>query len=156
MTAASAVNRCGLSFHHFGLAVKRPDPAFLYLEALGYRRGATCWDPLQRVNLAMLHHPEMPDVEVIWPGTEASPIDNLVKGGKTLIYHQCYTSADPAASIAALRALGLDIIEISPPKPAVLFDGLEVSFYDIARVGVIEIIAGTPVARLEQAAATAD
>jgi hypothetical protein len=148
---SDGVNRSGLAFHHFGLAVKRPDQAFLYLEGLGYRRGAVCWDPLQHVNLAMLHHPAMPDVEVIWPGDEPSPIDNLIKGGKSLIYHQCYTSQDPAASIAALRQLGLDVIEISPPKPAVLFDGLEVSFYSIARVGVIEIIRGEPVAHLAAA-----
>jgi hypothetical protein len=148
---SAGINRSGLTFHHFGLAVKRPDPAFLYLEALGYRKGAMCWDPLQHVNLAKLHHDTMPDVEVIWPGDEPSPIDNLVKGGKSLIYHQCYTAQDPEASIGALRDAGLDVIEIAPPKPAVLFDGLEVSFYSIARVGVIEIIRGEPVARVEAA-----
>jgi len=142
---SDGINRSGLAFHHFGLAVKRPDQAFLYLEGLGYRKGAECWDPLQGVNLAMMHHATMPDVEVIWPGDQPSPIDNLVKGGKSLIYHQCYTSEDPEASIAALRALGLDVIEVSPPKPAVLFGGLEVSFHSINRVGVIEIIRGTPV-----------
>jgi hypothetical protein len=144
-------NRTGLAFHHFGLAVKRPDPAFLYLETLGYRKGARCWDPLQSVNLAMLHHDTMPDVEVIWPGGEPSPIDNLVKGGKSMIYHQCYTAQDPEASIAALRDVGLDVIEIAPPKPAVLFDGLEVSFYSVARVGVIEIIHGEPATRMRAA-----
>lgn len=149
MTAG--VNRSGLRFHHFGLAVKRPNQAFLYLEGLGYRQGAKCWDPLQCVNLAMMHHDAMPDVEVIWPGDGPSPVDNMVKGGKTMIYHQCYTADDPAASVAALRELGLDIIEISPPKPAVLFDGLEVSFYSIAKVGVIEIIRGEPVVRLTAA-----
>ncbi|MDQ7250219.1 VOC family protein [Dongia sedimenti] len=148
---SDGVNHSGLAFHHFGLAVKRPDQAFLYLVTLGYRKGATCWDPLQGVNLAMMHHADMPDVEVIWPGDQPSPIDNLIKGGKALIYHQCYTSADPAASIAVLRELGLDVIEISPPKPAVLFDGLEVSFYSVARVGVIEIIRGEPVVHLAAA-----
>jgi hypothetical protein len=137
---SDGVNRTGLSFHHFGLAVKRPDHAFLYLEALGYRKGVSCWDPLQCVNLAMVHHEVMPDVEVIWPGDEPSPIDNMIKGGKTLIYHQCYTSLDPQASVSELRELGLDVIEISPPKPAVLFGGLEVSFYSINQVGVIEVI----------------
>jgi len=145
---SDGINRSGLAFHHFGLAVKRPDQAFLYLEGLGYRKGAHCWDPLQSVNLAMMHHAAMPDVEVIWPGDQPSPIDNLVKGGKSLIYHQCYTSEDPEASIAALRALGLDVIEVSPPKPAALFGGLEVSFYSINRVGVIEIIRGAPVVQL--------
>lgn len=139
-----APNRCGLQFHHFGLAVRKPEKAVTFLEALGYTRGAEVYDPLQLVNLAMLHHAEMPDVELIWPSDSASPIDAMIKGGKTMIYHQCYTSEDPAQSVAAIGALGLDIIEVSPPKPAVLFGGLEVSFYSIARVGLIEIIHGMP------------
>jgi hypothetical protein len=51
-----------------------------------------------------------------------------------------------------LRDLGLDVIEVSPPTPALLFGGLEVSFYSINRVGVIEIIRGEPAA--QSAAAT--
>ena len=69
------MNRYGLEFHHFGLAVKSPKAAFAYLDDLGYRAGNTCYDPLQKVNLAMRHHRRMPDVEVIWPGAEPSPID---------------------------------------------------------------------------------
>ncbi len=61
----------GLRFHHLGLAVPAPDPAFAFLEALGYGPGAQAFDPLQNVNLAMRHHAQMPDVEVIWPGARS-------------------------------------------------------------------------------------
>jgi hypothetical protein len=73
------MNQFGLAFHHFGLAVRNPAASFLYLQALGYREGRTCFDPHQRVNLSMRHHAEMPDVEVIWPGNLPSPIDKMLK-----------------------------------------------------------------------------
>jgi hypothetical protein len=134
------MNRYGLEFHHFGLAVKSPEAAFRYLEDLGYTAGSTCYDPLQKVNLAMRHHDRMPDVEVIWPGPEASPIDRMLKQRDTLIYHLCYTSDDVERSVAALETAGLEVLPLGMAQPALLFDGKEVSFYSITDVGVIEII----------------
>jgi hypothetical protein len=135
----------GLQFHHFGLVVAEPDEAFCYLEALGYEAGNVVFDPLQRVNLAMRHHPSMPDVEVIWPGNEPSPIDTLLKGGRIMIYHICYACSDPAATLAALDAAGCLIMEVSPAKPAVLFGGLAVSFHQVSGFGLIELLhTGSP------------
>jgi 4-hydroxyphenylpyruvate dioxygenase-like putative hemolysin len=131
----------GLSFHHFGLAVGQPDEASRYLRALGYQPGRQAFDERQRVNLAMWHHPAMPDVEVIWPGAEPSPVDKLVKRMGTLIYHLCYESPDCAAAIAAMEAAGLDVLPVSPPTPAVLFEGREVSFYTVSGFGLIELLA---------------
>jgi hypothetical protein len=138
------MNPYGLEFHHFGLAVKSPDAAFRYLGDLGYRAGTTCYDPLQKVNLAMRHHASMPAVEVIWPGNEPSPIDRMLKRSDSMIYHLCYTSADVDRSVAALEEAGLEILPLGLAQPAVLFDGLAVSFYNITGVGIIEIIAGVP------------
>jgi|ERR1700743_2343623 hypothetical protein len=129
-----------LTFHHFGLAVSDPEEAFLYLASLGYTEGNCVFDPLQRVNLAMRHHVLMPDVEVIWPGEGPSPIDNLVKRTGSMIYHLCYTCPDPEATLFALEAAGLKIMPISPPTPAILFRGRDVSFHHIAGFGLIEIL----------------
>jgi hypothetical protein len=134
------MNQFGLAFHHFGLAVRNPAASFLYLQALGYREGRTCFDTHQRVNLSMRHHAEMPDVEVIWPGDLPSPIDKMLKSADSKIYHLCYTSRDVDASIAAIEAAGLEVITISEPAPAPLFDGSEVSFHAISSFGIIEII----------------
>ena len=138
------MNSYGLDFHHFGLAVRSPEAAFRYLSDLGYRAGNHCYDPLQKVNLAMRHHDNMPDVEVIWPGQEPSPIDQMLKRSDSMIYHLCYTSENVDASIAALELAGLEVLPLGVAQPAVLFDGLEVSFYSVTGVGVIEIIAGAP------------
>jgi hypothetical protein len=138
------MNRYELEFHHYGLAVRSPEAAFRYLDDLGYRPGNACYDPLQKVNLAMRHHDSMPDVEVIWPGAEPSPIDHMLQRSDSMIYHLCYTSLDVERSVAALEQAGLEVLPLGPAQPALLFDGFEVSFYGISGVGIIEIIAGVP------------
>ena len=133
-----------LQFHHFGLAVRRPHKAFAFLASLGYRDGKQVFDPLQSVNLAMRHHPAMPDVEVIWPADAISPIDNLIKGGKSLVYHLCFAAPDPERALASLQAAGHQLVELAPPKAAILFGGLPVSFHNVLGFGMIEIIHGLP------------
>jgi hypothetical protein len=133
-----------LTFHHFGLAVRRPQKAFAFLASLGYRAGRQVYDPLQSVNLAMRHHATMPDVEVIWPGAAPSPIDNLLKGGTSLVYHLCFETQDADKALADLQSAGHQIIEIVPQKPAILFGNLPVSFHNVLGFGVIEIIHGIP------------
>jgi len=135
-----------LAFHHFGLAVASQEEAFRYLASLGYIAGNSAFDPIQRVNLAMRHHPSMPDVEVIWPGEGPSPIDKLIKRTGSMIYHLCYTCPNAKRALDALAASGIDIVPIGPPAPAVLFGGQTVSFHHISGFGLIEILeAGAPV-----------
>jgi len=137
------VQAYGLRFHHLGLAVPAPGQAFVFLEALGYEPGAEAFDPLQNVNLAMRHHPAMPDVEVIWPGDGPSPIDQMIKRGN-MIYHMCFETDDAAGSIAAMEANGLRVFTLGEPKPARLFGGVPVSFHRVDQVGLIEFIHGKP------------
>lgn len=136
----------GLRFHHLGLAVAAPEPAFHFLGALGYADGAQAFDPLQRVNLAMRHHRAMPDVEVIWPGDGPSPIDQMIKRGN-MIYHMCFETDDAASSVAAMEDAGHRVLTLGKAKPAVLFGGVPVSFHRVDGFGLIELIhgvAGTP------------
>lgn len=144
MTSVGSASDVALEFHHFGLAVQTPDEAFNYLEALGYQPGAQEFDPLQRVCVAMRHHPRMPDVEVIWPRDRPSPIDALIKGGGSRIYHLCYASREPYEALTALTRKGLAVMQVVEPRPAVLFGGLPVSFHMVSGIGLIELIHGQP------------
>ncbi len=134
----------GLQFHHFGLAVRDPAEAFRYLLTLGYTEGNAVFDPLQQVNLAMRHHPAMPDVEVIWPGDGPSPVDRMIKGSGTMIYHLCYECPDSSAIMAALEAAEIETVLVSPPRPAILFAGREVSFHMVSGFGLIELLQSPP------------
>jgi methylmalonyl-CoA/ethylmalonyl-CoA epimerase len=134
-------NEFGLKFHHLGLAVKETGPAFRFLQGTGYRCAAQVYDPLQKVDLAMFHHANMPAVEVISPATESGPVDRLLmKRPEGIIYHVCYETADLRSSLGKIEETGLSLFEVSQPTPAALFGGRMVSFYMIANFGLIEIL----------------
>jgi hypothetical protein len=149
-------NRFGLNFHHFGLAVRNPQDAFHYLRSLGYAVSSSVHDPLQKVNLALCSHSEMPGVEVVWPGADPSPIDAMIKRHSGLVYHLCYTAESPESAVAAIERAGLNIVAASTPKEAALFGGREVSFFFVENVGLIEIIRGNPSEMGGQPAAPGD
>ncbi|HEY1795282.1 MAG TPA: VOC family protein [Stellaceae bacterium] len=135
-------NTFGLTFHHLGLAVRRPHDATQFVGGLGYRIGTPVLDPTQNVNLIMCSHPgAMPDVEIIYPAAGKSPVDALIAGRpEGIVYHLCYATADLPATLAAFDHAGLRAICKSPPTPAVLFGGRCVSFYDIVGMGLCEIV----------------
>lgn len=138
----SDTNSFGLTFHHLGLAVRRPRDAAQFLTGLGYRMGEPVFDPEQNVNLIMgTHTGRMPDVEIIYPADGKSPIDALVAGRPPgIVYHMCYVTADLPATLAAMETAGVRAICKVPPVPATLFGGHCVSFYDITGMGLCEII----------------
>ena len=130
-----------LTFHHFGLAVRRPDEARRFVAALGYEPGESVFDPAQNVHLQLCTHAEHPAVEIVWPGDTTGPIDKLARRHTSgITYHLCYETDDLPAAIAGLEAAGLTPICISPATPAPLFDGRPVSFYNVVGMGLIEIL----------------
>jgi hypothetical protein len=132
-----------LHFHHIGLAVGEPDVAFHFLGLQGYTEGNRVYDPLQHVNLAMRHHATMPDFEVIWPGSEPSPIDKMIKRHGTMMYHCCYETDRVDDALRIIAEAGFDVTEVSPPKPALLFGGRQVSFHLIEKFGLIELLSAS-------------
>jgi methylmalonyl-CoA/ethylmalonyl-CoA epimerase len=82
---------------------------------------------------------------LIWPGNLKGPIDALVqRHASGIIYHACYATENLAAALEAFEANGVKPICVSPPKPAVLFDGKKVSFYSIPGIGLVEILECDP------------
>lgn len=134
------MNQFGLTFHHLGLAVRKPEAAIAYHRALGYAVAPPVYDPDQNVNLIMCTSDDMPDVEIITPAEGASPIDGIVLKYDSAVYHTCFTAPDAAACVARMKAAGLKTLCVAQPKPAVLFGGKKVSFYTVLGVGTIEII----------------
>ena len=131
-----------LTFHHLGLAVKSDAAALAMLRGLGYAIGERIHDPLQNVHVRLCTHAEQPAVEICEPGggAAASPIDSIVKKYDGLIYHTCYETSDLRETLSDFKRVGLRLVTISPPKPAVLFGGRHVSFYQVAGWGIIELL----------------
>jgi len=131
-----------LKFHHFGLAVRRPEEARMLMLSLGYQLADYVFDPIQNVHLQMCFSTTQPAVEIIWPGATPGPVDKLVQRYPTgIVYHICYETENLAASIACLeKNCGLQPVCISRPAPALLFNGRKVSFYNVLGIGLIEIL----------------
>ena len=134
------MNKYGLAFHHLGLAVRRPERAIPWLEGLGYQIGQTVRDELQKVNLIMCSSPSMPAVEIVFESGTAGPLAGILKANATMIYHVCYETESLDHSLSAIKNDSIVVLAISPPKPAILFQGRKVSFYQIQGFGMIEIM----------------
>jgi hypothetical protein len=128
-----------MEFHHFGLAVHQFEPALRFFKNLGYVNTEPISDPLQNVEVIMCHHITQPDVELIKPLNEDSPVSSFLKKNNEMIYHPCYrVKSIQKAIVEDLR--GMRVIEISGAKPAVLFDNNPVAFYYVKGVGIIELL----------------
>jgi methylmalonyl-CoA/ethylmalonyl-CoA epimerase len=135
------MNHPHLKFHHFGLAVRRPDEARVFVSALGYRMGEAVFDAAQNVHLQLCTHETHPAVEIIWPGDTKGPIEKLTeRHAAGIIYHVCYETDNLPAALAQFAELKLRVVCISPPTPAPLFGGCPVSFYNVVGIGLVEIL----------------
>jgi methylmalonyl-CoA/ethylmalonyl-CoA epimerase len=135
------MNNPHLKFHHFGLAVRRPTEARIFVSALGYQIGEAFFDPAQNVHLQLCAHQTHPGVEIIWPGDTKGPIEKLTdRHAAGIVYHVCYETDNLAAALAQLAEVKLRFVCISPPTPALLFVGRKVSFYNLVGIGLVEIL----------------
>jgi catechol 2,3-dioxygenase-like lactoylglutathione lyase family enzyme len=134
------MNRYTLAFHHLGLAVRAPDKARAFLAGLGYAADPVKYDPAQGVNLVMCRCESMPDVELIFPADGPGPLDAIFKRAGEGIYHCCYVAPDTKAAVAMMKKDGVKLVQVSPSKPALQFQGYSASFYYIDGFGMIEIL----------------
>lgn len=129
-----------MEFHHHGLAVSKEESALRFLEVMGYQAGQKVYDPAQKVYLRLCTSQTMPTVEIVTPGEEQGPLTAVLKRAAEMLYHTCYTTENIQQSVEKLEAAGIRCFCVSPPKPAVLFGGRLVSFYNVAGFGLIEFL----------------
>jgi len=89
----------------------------------------------------MCIHENQPAVEIICPGEISGSVDVLVRTHASgIVYHICYETIDLGAALSKLQEAGLRVICISPPYPAPLFGGRNVSFYNVVAMGLVETL----------------
>ena len=131
----------GIRFHHLGLLTDQPGAAATALTLLGFGVAEPVFDPLQGVELRMAEgHNDFARIEIITPGSGDSALSKLVKRRGDYMYHSCFTVKKVSATLAALADLGLRVVTVSEPKPAVLFGGKLVSFHSVEGLGLVEFI----------------
>jgi methylmalonyl-CoA/ethylmalonyl-CoA epimerase len=84
-------------------------------------------DPIQKVLVVLLSAPSVggPQIELIQPVSDDSPVSNMLKRG-TSLYHLCFEVEDIEAALLEARTRGA--LVISGPAPAELFKGRKIAF----------------------------
>ena len=128
-----------ISFHHYGLAVKDFKDAINFHQNLGYTFSNEIFDENQNVILVFCSSKNYPSVELVKPSDSSSPINNYIKKNNEIIYHVCYEVDLQKTSIDKLFFQNRYKC-VRKPKPAILFNFWNVSFYYVKNLGLVEIL----------------
>lgn len=131
------VREAALAFHHVGVACREFDSEQRAFSVLGYvPEGPDFHDPVQGVHIRFLIGGG-PRLELLRNDAEIGVLTPWIRKGIRL-YHLAYETPDIADSGERLVKIGAK--QVSPPVPAVAFDGRHVSFYLLANLTMIELI----------------
>jgi methylmalonyl-CoA/ethylmalonyl-CoA epimerase len=140
-TGVMAAELSGLNLHHIGFVV--PD---IVAGVSGFVRslGAT-WDgliyedPYQAVKVTFLTiGPGAPQIELVEPAGEHSPVLRFLREGGGGIHHICYEVANLDRHMAAMKSRGCLIARRA--KPAVAFQGRRIAWMLTAEKLLVELL----------------
>jgi len=129
LTSAS-LDALGFKLLHVGVAVPSLGPTTELLSALfGYKVVSGPFDdPIQKVSVNFLTTSDdnVAEIELIAPIAEDSPITSILAKGGNSSYHLCFETSDIEKALVHAKANGC--IVVSPPVPAVAFDGRKIAW----------------------------
>ncbi|WP_158943838.1 VOC family protein [Granulicella sp. S190] len=120
----------GFKLRHVGVAVPSLDPTTETLSTLfGYKVVSGPFnDPIQKVSVNFLSKSDtdVAEIELIAPLSEDSPIKSILAKGGGAAYHLCFETTDIEQALVHAKNNGCIIV--SPPVPAVAFDGRRIAW----------------------------
>lgn len=129
MTSAPS-HKLDFKLLHVGVAVPALGPAAESLARLfGYKLVSGPFDdPIQKVSVEFLAQSadDTTEIELIAPAAEDSPIRSMLAKDGGGAYHLCFETSDIEAALAHAKAIGCIIV--SPPVPAVAFQGRRIAW----------------------------
>jgi methylmalonyl-CoA/ethylmalonyl-CoA epimerase len=115
---------------HVGVAVSTLEPTTELLSALfGYKVVSGPFDdPIQKVTVNFLAKSaeDVAEIELIAPLAQDSPIRSMLAKDGGGAYHLCFETSDIDAALAHAKNNGC--IVVSPPVPAVAFQGRRIAW----------------------------
>ncbi len=116
-----------MDLDHVALAVRSVEAATRRLsETLGYvPRTETVTNTLQKVNVRFLSKAGSPDIKLIEPSSDDSPLLAFLRKGEGL-HHLCFKVESIDASLAALASVNARTL--TPPQPGEAFDDHPIAF----------------------------
>ena len=126
-----------MRFHHLGIATEDMDSELgmwkkFFSEVLEGKAVKRCFDPLQEVELCLFEVGNL-KIELV----SGEKVKNFLKRGAK-IYHICFEVNNLERKIENLTNMGC--ILVSPPKPAILFEGRRVAFLITPMGFLIELL----------------
>jgi methylmalonyl-CoA/ethylmalonyl-CoA epimerase len=129
-------------FDHLGLVCRDFSACRKSIEGI---HGIEAWsnvfeDPIQQVAVQFGRSSHAPVIELIRPLGPDSPIAQVLERKANVLNHMAYRVADMGQAIDHCRDLGYFVI--SPPAPAVAFDGNPICFLYSPEDFIIELVEG--------------
>ena len=128
-----------MTFSHFGIAVTDFEQSVSLYRQMGYVCSEPVYDPIQNVELVMCNSDTSPDIELVKPVADTSPVRTFLKTGSEAFYHLCFEVDDISKTVERIKKTHR-IMCIKNAQPAVLFGNRNVSFYYIGGVGIYEFL----------------
>ena len=132
----------GFKLRHVGVAVPSLGPTTDALSTLfGYRVVSGPFDdPIQKVSVNFLTQSDkdVAEIELIAPLTEDSPIKAMLSKSGGGAYHLCFETTDIEKAVAHARNNGCLIV--TPPVPAVAFNGRKIAWFYTASKQLFELV----------------
>lgn len=130
--------------HHVGVAVMSLQEALpTYTAVFGHTLVLGPFvDPIQRVSVCFVgaDNPDEPEIELIEPAPGGSPLAAVLARGIGA-YHVCYEVGDVDQALAHARAHRCHIV--SPPVPAVAFNGRRIAWFHMPSRQLVEVLERT-------------
>ena len=133
------MKKLDLNFHHIGLATDNYNLTLKILKKLGYKVKSVKTHKYYNVKNALCVSKLMPSIEIVSKTKKKSPIDNIIKNNKQLVYHLCYTTKDFSKARKKLKRNGIHVMKISDSYLSP-FEGIMSSFFYIKGFGIVEIM----------------
>lgn len=127
-----------LTFHHIGIAVYDIEKTAIIYENAGYKRSSTIFDEIQNVKICFLEKEGMPQIELLEPVNEDSPVVKILDKNGVSPYHICYEVTDIDESVRKLKKQRY-IVVVKPVK-AVAIENRKVCFLFNKEIGLIELV----------------
>jgi methylmalonyl-CoA/ethylmalonyl-CoA epimerase len=127
-----------MKFHHIGHATVNIKRSICIFEQMGFVADKVIHDENQNVNICFVRKEGHPDIELVEPANDTSPVQNILNKVGTGPYHFCYTTEDIMQEIEKLKQNRF-IIVVKPVK-ASAFNSKRISFCYNKDFGLIEIV----------------
>ena len=125
-------------FHHIGYAVRSIEETSSFYTKSGYVLSNSVIDLIQNTKIAYLTKAGMPDIELVAPINELSPIIKTLDKVGVSTYHVCYEVDNLEMAVQELR--NNNFIALFKPVPAVGLNNHRICYLYSKQVGLIELV----------------